>query len=564
MCTTEKVSLCFQLTARSLLVCVYVCCHYYYPVCSQLRMARFTQTETRREQHPQQPHPAYSSLLFTGPGAAPTQHPLLLIPHQHQYAQIPFPKPMNGSESISIHQENGTMKDQDAIKLFIGQIPRNLEEKDLKPLFEQFGKIHELTVLKDRYTGMHKGCAFLTYCARESAIKAQNALHEQKTLPGMTRPIQVKPADSESRGDRKLFVGMLNKQQTEEDVYRLFEPYGVIEECTVLRGPDGNSKGCAFVKFSTHAEAQSAISALHGSQTMPGASSSLVVKFADTDKERTIRRMQQMVGQFGIFNPAIALPFSTYSTYAHALMQQQAALMAASHGGYLAPSVAFPTTQIHQMGALNINSLPPTPMTPVSGEFHQTLAGLSSPPANITTSAVPSIVTPIVNGFTSIPHQPNGHPAVEAVYTNGLPPYSTQSPTAADTLQQAFTGVQQYTAIYPATTLTPIGQSLPQPPQVIQQQQQREGPEGCNLFIYHLPQEFGDNELMQMFLPFGTVISSKVFMDRATNQSKCFGFVSFDNPASAQAAIQAMNGFQIGMKRLKVQLKRPKDASRPY
>uniref|UniRef100_A0A4W5PSN2 CUGBP Elav-like family member 3 n=1 Tax=Hucho hucho TaxID=62062 RepID=A0A4W5PSN2_9TELE len=428
------------------------------------------------------------------------------------------------------------MKDQDAIKLFIGQIPRNLEEKDLKPLFEQFGKIHELSVLKDRYTGMHKGCAFLTYCARDSAIKAQNALHEQKTLPGMTRPIQVKPADSECRGeDRKLFVGMLNKQQTEEDVYRLFEPYGAIDECTVLRGPDGNSK-VQHAQTHTHPHTHSSI---------------LVVKFADTDKERTIRRMQQMAGQFGIFNPSVALPtFSSYSSYAHAQQQQQAAVMAVSQGGYLAPSLSFPSAQIHQVGALAMNGLPPNPLNLVSGQ---------SPalPSSLT-----SLVAPMMNGYTGLAHQANGHP-LETLYTNGLPPYSTQSPTAADTLQQAFTGVQQYTAIYPATTLTPLGQSLSQHPQVIGQQQ-REGPEGCNLFIYHLPQEFGDNELMQMFLPFGNVISSKVFMDRATNQSKCFGFVSFDNPGSAQAAIQAMNGFQIGMKRLKVQLKRPKDASRPY
>ncbi|XP_042198890.1 CUGBP Elav-like family member 4 isoform X8 [Callorhinchus milii] len=465
---------------------------------------------------------------------------------------------MNG---LSHSQNTIPMKDHDAIKLFIGQIPRNLEEKDLKPLFEEFGKIYELTVLKDRFTGMHKGCAFLTYCARDSALKAQSALHEQKTLPGMNRPIQVKPADSEGRGDRKLFVGMLGKQQTEDDVRRLFEPFGSIEECTILRGPDGTSKGCAFVKYSSHTEAQGAINSLHGSQTMPGASSSLVVKFADTDKERTLRRMHQMAGQLGIFNP-MAIQFGAYGAYTQALMQQQAALMAAAQGTYLNPMAAIAAAQMQQMAAFNVNGLVATPMTPSSECAFLSSVGTSTPPG-ISAAAVPSIAAPIgVNGFSAMPPQTNGQPTSDAIYANGIHPYPAQSPTVADPLQQAYAGMQHYTAAYPAA-YAPISQAFPQQPPIIPQQQ-REGPEGCNLFIYHLPQEFGDAELMQMFMPFGNVISAKVFVDRATNQSKCFGFVSFDNPTSAQAAIQAMNGFQIGMKRLKVQLKRPKDANRPY
>ncbi|XP_012870555.1 PREDICTED: CUGBP Elav-like family member 3 isoform X17 [Dipodomys ordii] len=365
----------------------------------------------------------------------------------------------------------------------------------------------------------------------------------------MNRPIQVKPADSESRGggpdqtcspvpyppeDRKLFVGMLGKQQTDEDVRKMFEPFGTIDECTVLRGPDGTSKGCAFVKFQTHAEAQAAINTLHSSRTLPGASSSLVVKFADTEKERGLRRMQQVATQLGMFSP-IALQFGAYSAYTQ-LMQQQAALVAA-HSAYLSPMATMAAVQMQHMAAINANGLIATPITPSSGT--------STPPAIAATpvSAIPAALG--VNGYSPVPTQPAGQPAPDALYPNGVHPYPAQSPAApVDPLQQAYAGMQHYTgeAAYPAA-YSLVAPAFPQPPALVQQQQ-REGPDGCNIFIYHLPQEFTDSEILQMFVP--------------------FGFVSFDNPASAQAAIQAMNGFQIGMKRLKVQLKRPKDANRPY
>ena len=62
---------------------------------------------------------------------------------------------------------------------------------------------------------------------------------------------------------------MLSKTASEEDVKAMFEPYGTVEEVTVLRDREGLSRGCAFIKFSNRQQAQAAINKMHGSQIMP-------------------------------------------------------------------------------------------------------------------------------------------------------------------------------------------------------------------------------------------------------------------------------------------------------
>lgn len=80
-------------------------------------------------------------------------------------------------------------------------------------------------------------------------------------------------------------------------------------------------------------------------------------------------------------------------------------------------------------------------------------------------------------------------------------------------------------------------------------------------FPFSLISPYSSPLMCYSFIPFSHFVSAYISLPFCVLVS---GFVSFDNPSSAQAAIQAMNGFQIGMKRLKVQLKRPKDANRPY
>ncbi|XP_043938667.1 CUGBP Elav-like family member 1 isoform X6 [Protopterus annectens] len=432
--------------------------------------------------------------------------------------------------------------DTDSIKMFVGQIPRPWTEKELRELFEQYGAVYEINVLRDRSVNppQSKGCCFVTFYTRKSALEAQNALHNMKILPGMHHPIQMKPADSEKNNaleDRKLFVGMISKKCSENDIRLMFSPYGRVEECRILRGPDGLSRGCAFITFTSRAMAHNAIKAMHQSQTMEGCSSPIVVKFADTQKDKEQRRLTQQLQQqiqqlsaasiWGNLTGLNALGPQYLALYLQLLQQT------ASSGNLNSLS------GLHPMGGSSPNSSSSSSMNPMASlGALQTLAGSS---AGLNVGSLTGMTG--LNGGLGSGNLSNG------------------SGSTIEALSQAYSGIQQYAA---AALPSLYNQSLLSQQSFVAAGSQKEGPEGANLFIYHLPQEFGDQDLLQMFMPFGNVISAKVFIDKQTNLSKCFGFVSYDNPVSAQAAIQSMNGFQIGMKRLKVQLKRSKNDSKPY
>nr|XP_020656708.1 CUGBP Elav-like family member 2 isoform X16 [Pogona vitticeps] len=514
--------------------------------------------------------------------------------------------------------DHSDQPDPDAIKMFVGQIPRLWSEKELKELFEPYGAVYQINVLRDRSQNppQSKGCCFVTFYTRKAALEAQNALHNIKTLPGMHHPIQMKPADSEKSNaveDRKLFIGMVSKKCNENDIRVMFSPFGQIEECRILRGPDGLSRGCAFVTFSTRAMAQNAIKGMHQSQTMEGCSSPIVVKFADTQKDKEQRRLQQQLAQQmqqlntatwgnltglgGLTPQYLALlqqatsssnlgAFSGIQQMAgmNALQLQNLATLAAAAAAAQTSATSTNANPLSTTtGALGALTSPvPYDVCEVLMANHPTAHSPVSLPLPVAASTANSTAGAAMNSLTSLGTLQglagatvglNNINALAgtvniaqmlsgmAALNGGLGATGLTNGTAGtmDALTQAYSGIQQYAA---AALPTLYSQSL------LQQQSaagsQKEGPEGANLFIYHLPQEFGDQDILQMFMPFGNVISAKVFIDKQTNLSKCFGFVSYDNPVSAQAAIQAMNGFQIGMKRLKVQLKRSKNDSKPY
>ncbi|KAL9318365.1 hypothetical protein ACSQ67_014882 [Phaseolus vulgaris] len=427
-------------------------------------------------------------------------------------------------------KEESKSSSEESVKLFVGQVPKSMTEDEVLAMFKDFALVDEVNVIRDKVSRASRGCCFLICPSREEADKAVNACHNKKTLPGASSPLQVKYADGElERLEHKLFIGMLPKNISEDEVSDLFSKYGKIKDLQILRGSQQTSKGCAFLKYETKEQALAALEAINGKHTMEvgGSSVPLVVKWADTEKERQARRAQKAQSQVSNMPHADPQQPSLYGALPMGYVPSYNGYGYQAPGGYGLMPYRFPPMQ-NQPGFHNMNMNQVNAVRPELGHGMNP-RNYPAPPASYMGSypAMPGIQHPMV--------YPRGIASPRPVSSS----LGSVSPAG---------GNNNYSS---------SGASKNSNGQI-------EGPPGANLFIYHIPQEYGDQELANAFQQFGRILSAKIFVDKATGVSKCFGFVSFDTPEAAQSAISMMNGCQLGGKKLKVQLKRDNKQSKLY
>lgn len=428
--------------------------------------------------------------------------------------------------------------------------------------------------------------------------------------------------DSEDQSEAKLFIGMLPKTVGEEQLRNMFSKFGIIKEVHIIRGPDGNSKGCAFIRFVDYDGASLAIEHLH--ETIPiGSTRPLVVKFADRQgKKKVITRINNNVnsngnqgnvglggglgGGFGgmmsnesnegsklftsstinSMNNNLNIPTSQSSLVGHHHSNTLSGMVPSggdnssntniNRVGRVSPSIRDDDYESSGLAAIMnmpemANDRREREREGIRSNIFNRIEKQQKLPSDLPTDHYVSDYSNYIDNSNTYQKDPvdvimaddrmsrsnndvadfmmdsniggGGSRGVDVMShnNNNNPFHQGPGPIEKETWLKS---LLQASAMPPAaSTLGPSGR----PP---------EGPNGANLFIYHLPRDLTDNDLATLFAGFGNIISAKVFVDKKTSESKGFGFVSYDLVSSAEKAISAMNGFQIGSKRLKVQHKR--------
>ncbi|GAB2219491.1 hypothetical protein Droror1_Dr00007127 [Drosera rotundifolia] len=164
--------------------------------------------------------------------------------------------------------------ERDQRTVFAYQIALRADERDVYEFFSRAGKVRDVRLIMDRNSRRSKGVGYIEFYDVMSVPMAI-ALSGQ---PLLGQQVMVKPSEAEknlvqststasgagglagsySGGGRRLYVGNLHYNITEEQLKQVFDPFGTVELVQLPLDETGHCKGFGFVQFSRLEDAKSA------------------------------------------------------------------------------------------------------------------------------------------------------------------------------------------------------------------------------------------------------------------------------------------------------------------
>ncbi|XVE67189.1 hypothetical protein DITRI_Ditri08aG0140300 [Diplodiscus trichospermus] len=173
--------------------------------------------------------------------------------------------------------------ERDQRTVFAYQISLKANERDIYEFFSRAGKVRDVRLIMDRISRRSKGVGYIEFYDVMSVPMAI-ALSGQ---PLLGQPVMVKPSEAEKNlvqsttsvaagqtgpyaaGARRLYVGNLHYNITEDQLRQVFEPFGSVELVQLPLDETGHCKGFGFVQFARMEDAKNALN-LNGQLEIAG------------------------------------------------------------------------------------------------------------------------------------------------------------------------------------------------------------------------------------------------------------------------------------------------------
>lgn len=166
--------------------------------------------------------------------------------------------------------------------LYIRGLNVNTTDKDLLTLCSKYGKINSTKAIVDPSTNKCKGYGFVDFENPQSAEAAVKDLQSTGVQAQM-----AKVSKAQEQDPTNLYIANLPVVYTEQDLEKMFSPYGQVISTRILRDQSGTSRGVGFARMESKEKCEQIIQAFN-SKIVANAQEPLNVKFADSGhKKRT-------------------------------------------------------------------------------------------------------------------------------------------------------------------------------------------------------------------------------------------------------------------------------------